>query len=64
MSSVVPGRVSVIIPCYNTATFAHRAIESSLNQTYQDVTVVPNLPRIVYIKAKNLASKLQTKLAH
>lgn len=40
MSSVVPGRVSVIIPCYNTATFVHRAIESSLNQTYQNVEVI------------------------
>jgi glycosyltransferase involved in cell wall biosynthesis len=40
MSSVVPGRVSVIIPCYNAANFIHRAIESSLNQTYKNVEVV------------------------
>lgn len=40
MLSVVPGRVSVIIPCYNTARFVRKAVESSLNQTYQDVEVV------------------------
>lgn len=40
MSTVIPGRVSVIIPCYNTARFVHRAIESALNQTYQNVEVV------------------------
>lgn len=40
MSSVIPNRVSVIIPSYNTAKYIHRAIESSLNQTYQNVEVV------------------------
>jgi len=40
MSSRVPGRVSVIIPSYNTAKFVHRAIENALNQTYPNVEVV------------------------
>lgn len=40
MSSRVPGRVSVIIPSYNTAKFVHRAIENALNQTYPDVEVI------------------------
>lgn len=36
----VPPRVSVIIPCYNSARFVHRAIKTALGQTYKDVEVI------------------------
>lgn len=38
--SYVPGLVSVIIPCYNNATFVGMAIESALGQTYQRCEVI------------------------
>ncbi|MBQ7155474.1 MAG: glycosyltransferase family 2 protein [Synergistaceae bacterium] len=34
------GLVSIIIPAYNTAPYIHRAIESSLRQTYTNVEVL------------------------
>ncbi len=37
---VQPGRVSVVIPCYNQAEYLPDAIRSALAQTYPDVEVV------------------------
>lgn len=38
--ALIPGRVSVIIPCYNVAALVHRALDSVLAQTYPDIEVV------------------------
>jgi glycosyltransferase involved in cell wall biosynthesis len=40
MSTVVPGRVSVIIPCYNGAKLVHRAVDSVLAQTYPNIEII------------------------
>ncbi len=40
MLDVVQGRVSVIIPCYGVAPLVHRALESALTQTQDDVEVI------------------------
>jgi glycosyltransferase involved in cell wall biosynthesis len=40
MTVRVPGRVSVIVPCFNGARFLREAIDSALAQTYADVEVV------------------------
>jgi glycosyltransferase involved in cell wall biosynthesis len=37
---MVSGRVSVIIPCYNNEQYVGAAIESALNQTYDDIEVI------------------------
>lgn len=39
-SSFAPGRVSIIIPCYNNEDFVGEAIESALAQTWRDVEVI------------------------
>ena len=39
-STFLPGRVSVIIPCYNSEEFIGEAIESALGQTWRDVEVI------------------------
>lgn len=40
MSAIVPGRVSIIIPAYNSATYLAEAIDSALAQTHPNVEVV------------------------
>lgn len=37
---VVPGRVSVIVPCFQAAAFIRRAVQSVLAQTYPDVELI------------------------
>ena len=36
----VPTRISVIMPCYNAATFIEEAVNSVMNQTYTDVELI------------------------
>ena len=33
-------KVSIIIPCYNNEKYVEEAIESALNQTYQNIEIV------------------------
>jgi glycosyltransferase involved in cell wall biosynthesis len=40
MTTRVPGRVSVVIPCFNGARFLREAIDSAIAQTYADVEIV------------------------
>jgi glycosyltransferase involved in cell wall biosynthesis len=40
MTARVPGRVSVVIPCFNGARFLREAIDSAIAQTYADVEIV------------------------
>jgi glycosyltransferase involved in cell wall biosynthesis len=40
MTARVPGRVSVVIPCFNGARFLREAIDGALAQTYGDVEVL------------------------
>jgi glycosyltransferase involved in cell wall biosynthesis len=40
MATRVPGRVSVVVPCFNGARFIREAIDSALGQTYGDVEIV------------------------
>lgn len=35
-----PARISVIMPCYNAATFVEEAVYSVMNQTYNDVELI------------------------
>ena len=39
-SKIQNKRVSIIIPCYNQAQYVSEAIESALNQTYQNVEII------------------------
>jgi glycosyltransferase involved in cell wall biosynthesis len=39
-SSLVAGKVSVIIPCYNRARYVGEAIESVLDQTYENLEII------------------------
>ncbi|MDQ6977908.1 MAG: glycosyltransferase family A protein, partial [Ghiorsea sp.] len=32
--------VSIIIPTYNYAEYVHKAVESALNQTYQNIEII------------------------
>ncbi|MDD5389295.1 MAG: glycosyltransferase [Gallionellaceae bacterium] len=38
--SVIPDRISVVMPCYNAATYLAEAVGSALRQSYGDVEVV------------------------
>lgn len=38
--SVQPGRVSIIIPCYNAGAHLSESVQSALDQTYGDVEIV------------------------
>lgn len=38
--SPIPGLVSVVIPCYNSAAFVGQAIHSALQQTYHSVEII------------------------
>src|SRR5437870_5661637 len=40
MSSVVPGRVSIVIPCYGGASYLAEAIESCLRQTFANIEII------------------------
>ena len=40
MTRYVPGRASVLIPCFNASRYLREAIESALAQTYGDVEIV------------------------
>ncbi len=37
---ILPDRISVIMPCYNAATFVEEAVACVMNQTYADVELV------------------------
>lgn len=37
---IIPTRISVIMPCYNAATFVEEAVNSVMNQTYADVELI------------------------
>jgi glycosyltransferase involved in cell wall biosynthesis len=37
---MIPGRVSVVMPCYNVARYVDAAIESLRNQTYKNIEVI------------------------
>ena len=36
----IPGRISVLMPCYNAEKYIREAIDSVLNQSYQDVELI------------------------
>ena len=36
----VPSRISVIMPCYNAASFVEEAVNCVMNQTYPDVELI------------------------
>ena len=38
--SFVPDRISVIMPCYNAASFVEQAVQCVMNQTYPDVELI------------------------
>ena len=38
--SFIPTRISVIMPCYNAATFVEEAVNCVMNQTYPDVELI------------------------
>lgn len=40
VTSLIPGRVSVVMPCYNAAPYLAEAVASALEQTYGNVEVV------------------------
>lgn len=40
IKQLVPIRISVIMPCYNTAAFVEEAVNSVMNQTYADVELI------------------------
>lgn len=40
MTALLPGRISVVVPCYNAAGFIRRAVQSVLGQTWPDVELV------------------------
>jgi glycosyltransferase involved in cell wall biosynthesis len=40
MTRYVPGRASVVIPCFNASRYLREAIESALAQTHRDVEIV------------------------
>ena len=33
-------KISIIIPVYNTSSYLGKAIESTLNQTYQNIEII------------------------
>jgi len=40
IESFLPSRISVIMPCYNAATFVEEAVNCVMNQTYPDVELI------------------------
>lgn len=39
-TSIIPTRISVIMPCYNAANFVEEAVNCVMNQTYPDVELI------------------------
>lgn len=38
--AIIPSRISVIMPCYNAASFVEEAVNCVMNQTYPDVELI------------------------
>jgi glycosyltransferase involved in cell wall biosynthesis len=40
MRKTIPGRVSVIIPCYNTEAYIYKCLNSVIKQTYSEIEII------------------------
>ena len=39
-NTMIKPKLSVVIPCYNTATYLHQALDSVVNQTLKEIEII------------------------